>query len=386
MAESHCRECGCSLGAENDGTPPDEAGDSLCAGCRERPHGQDRRPPLVLAFDSYHDGWFHFRCPKRHCRRPLRVRQVVPDEILVCPRRRCRAEMRLITREQRAALRRQRREREEESRRLLESHGASVPDQIAVLGRPQSGKTVYLSVLYQNLWRGAGDLRACSTDGESHRTLLEQYASMTRGEWPEGGQGTLDVRRLDWSIEYRDAMLHLSTMDYPGEVYRKVFFEKRLDQPECVTLFRQVESAMAVMLLLDPMQALADELDIVDLEYSCVQVVEHLRTKGLARNFVVVLTKRDQNAALLAQHGGPRAFLRQRLPRLATAVPEVPVLSLCAMPEARDAHGVVRRNAEQQTIPQPLPGGEPQVLVPLRRLLEGIDPDHLDFLSGPDRR
>ncbi len=386
MAESHCRECGRPLGADTNGAPPDENGDPLCANCRARPDGQGERPPLVLAFDSYHDGWFHFRCPKRHCRRPLRVRQVVPDEILVCPRRRCRAEMRLITREQRAALRRQRREREEESRRLLENHGASVPDQIAVLGRPQSGKTVYLSVLYQNLWRGAGDLRACSTDGESHRTLLEQYASMTRGEWPEGGQGTLDVRRLDWSIEYGDATLHLSTMDYPGEVYRKVFYEKRLDQPECVTLFRQVESAMAVMLLLDPMQALADELDIVDLEYSCVQVVEHLRTKGLERNFVVVLTKRDQNAALLARHGGPRAFLRKRLPRLATAVPAVPVLSLCAMPEARDAHGAVRRNAERQTIPRPLPGGEPQVLVPLRRLLEGIDPDHLEFLSGPNRR
>lgn len=386
MIESMCRRCGRSLNASANGILEDVDGELLCADCRALVQEQDQPPPLVLAVDSYNDGRFHFRCPNRRCRRPLKVRHVVLDEIIVCPRKKCRAEMRLITREQRTALLQQHRERQREGRRIRESLGADVPDQIVVLGRPQSGKTVYLAVLYRNLWRATGDLSACSTDGESHRVLLEHYASMSRGQWPEGGQGTLDVRHHDWSIQYAGATLHLSTMDYPGEIYRKVFFEKRLDQPECLTLFRQVESAMAVMLLLDPSHALADELDIVDLEFSCVQVVEHLREKGLENNFLVVLSKRDQNASLLAQHGGPRNFVRRRLPRLAAAAPAAPVLSLCAMPEARDDEGAVLLNAGGQTIPRPQPDGEPHVLAPLRRLLEGVDPEHLRFLAEMDRQ
>lgn len=359
-------------------------GDSgwYCGPCLEqRLSGEKRTPTLVMAYDRFHDGYFHFACPA--CHKALRVKQVTPDDDVTCPNKKCGTPMRVMTPVQRI---RQAAVQRERDAHIQQSLTQFCPDQIVVLGRPQSGKTVFLAALYKSLWGSRGDLSGNATDGASHAALLEHYQSMQRGEWPEGGQGTLQLRKHEWALHYRGLSFHLATMDYPGEVYRKVFFEKRVDTPECEALFRQVEAAVGVMLLVDPEHALRDDAEINDLEFSCLQVVEHMRERGLQDNLVIVLTKRDRNAALLESHGGKHAFLEKFMPRMMEAIPHPRVVSLCAMPAARDIDGKLVLNEHQQTIPAPQDTDVPPAQAPLRHLLDAVSALHLRFLNERDRR
>jgi len=57
-------------------------------------------------------------------------------------------------------------------REYQESDRSIIRDRIVILGRQGAGKTVYLSLLYDLLWRSKGDLNMKALHGEHHRVPI----------------------------------------------------------------------------------------------------------------------------------------------------------------------------------------------------------------------
>lgn len=236
-------------------------------------------------------------------------------------------------------------------------------DRIVILGRPSSGKSVFLTVLYHQLWDSPGDLTVRAGDGNTHAALLRDFSSLAHGEWLPATTG-----RQEYYLElsYKNKVIPLAVLDYPGELFRQLFFEKRLDNEELESLYQHVSRALGVILLIDP-RSIIDAGDAqVDGEYSAIQVVEHVRSgsNGRMLPFVVVFTKRDENAELIKQHGGLALFTRKFMPRLARILAGVPIVHLCA----------VRTNASDGDARTPwMASSADQVAIPLRLVLERME-------------
>ncbi len=235
-------------------------------------------------------------------------------------------------------------------------------DRIVILGRPSAGKSVFLTVLYQQLWDSPGDLTMRAGDGATHASLLQDYRSLMSGAWLPATQA---VRYYDLEVRYRGASIPLMVLDYPGELYRKMFFEKRVDSEELETLFEHIARARGVILLLDPEDLVRPGEAQVDTEYSAIQVVEHFRNShaGPQPPLVVVFTKRDQNAEIIRQSGGLQTFLRKYAPRLTRFIDSVPVVHLTAVRTSSD---------NGRRVPWAASSDE-QVAIPLRLILKQIE-------------
>src|SRR5690606_37378223 len=65
-----------------------------------------------------------------------------------------------------------------------------VRDRIVILGRTQSGKTVYLATLYDMLWRRTGGLCAKALTGRVHSELANVVHDLKNGRWPKSTMGS----------------------------------------------------------------------------------------------------------------------------------------------------------------------------------------------------
>ncbi len=348
------------------------------AGEPETPY--DRLPPVV--YDREFATATHVRFLCYHCETPLALPWGSLGAIVECHK--CRREMRLVSRSQREQEERRARERKVEeaaarkamTKRLeeLRRSGTVPPDQIAILGRPSSGKSVYLAVLYHQLWTSADDLSGRAIDGQSHAAILRDFQSLRQGQWLGG---TIATRKSELQIRFRGCPVTLSTMDYPGEVFQKVFFENRIDTAEQQALLHQVEACMGALLLVDPEHAMRADADLLDVEFSFLQVADHLSERGFGDHMLLLLTKRDRNETLVDSYGGPRAFASRHLPRLLRAHPRLTVVHLSSVPTVPGPDG--------RRIPR-LDGQDlDHVRIPLRRLLTQVDPAYLHWLSELDR-
>lgn len=386
-----CDLCNMSLTLKEANRSPNAAGQVLCADCfKDGP--VDPSVPIVDAGPKS-EGAYEFSCP--HCSRGLErsVRkhgEIILGEEYECHR--CDGGFLLTSVTARAKYRQilkdAARLRKEKLGEKIQDHlrkGTAPQDKIAILGRPQSGKTVYLAALYRELWENfrrnpEAELRGKAAMGPDHKALLSLYEEMCRGEWPAA---TLSQRDIDLTIFYKERELTLTTMDYPGEVYRQVFFEHAVSQPEQQALFEQVDSAMGVILLVDPLHLVENPKSMVDIEYSCLAVIDHLKTKKVSNNVLLLLTKLDQNKSLLEHAGGVKKFLQKHLPSIINELPNVGVISM------KSVNTQSNRDESSQTSPKTIPdidrdSRQPQLLVPLLKVLERVPEDHWDLLEGFD--
>jgi hypothetical protein len=236
-------------------------------------------------------------------------------------------------------------------------------DRIVILGRPSSGKSVLLTVLYQQLWDSTGQLTIRACDGNTHAALLQDYASLLDGRWLPATQ---TLREYDLELHHDGRVTPMSVLDYPGELYRRLFFEKRVDGPELDTMYQALRRAMGVILLIDPGDLVKPGEAQVDTEYAAIEVVEHFRGNGAASKplpMVLVYTKRDENAEMMKRAGGLARFTFKYMPRLARLVRDVPIVHLSAM-----------RTTESNGRRMPwMTSSEEQVSLPLRLILRQIE-------------
>jgi hypothetical protein len=208
-----------------------------------------------------------------------------------------------------------------------------VRDRIVVLGRRGSGKTVFITRLYEALWKGcrlvngrfvperqaqAGDavrtLSARAREGRLHSELRRMAMDLDAGKWPVSTQSSTLIE-IDITLDGRTKLL--SAMDYPGEVFRTAFALGAQDAAS-QELRDAVDRASALILLVDPAVALKPGIEREEDAFGLVAAVERLRSMPTGDDVpvVVVLTKCDAHVPLLRAEGGPRALAERLYPQL----------------------------------------------------------------------
>src|SRR3990172_10772264 len=177
------------------------------------------------------------------------------------------------------------------------------------LGGPAAGKTVYLSVLYHHLWGGHDGLSMRAGSGTLHSELLKSAEDIQAGNFPPATQA---LKHYDFELRHNSMLLHLRFLDYPGELFRKVFYDMAVDSNEARQLYEACTAANGVIVLADPQSTVDGTWDI---DYAITNLLRFYKSNGRRRpQFVLAFTKRDQTQALVK--GSVTEFVRKRLPHL----------------------------------------------------------------------
>lgn len=206
-------------------------------------------------------------------------------------------------------------------------------EKVLILGRRQSGKTVFLTRLYEALWEGAEivggrylpgqpkqpgqpvrKLRAKATQGPLHRELRQMAVDLGQGRWPAATFGT---KEIEIQLSFDGRRFVMGAMDYPGEVFTKAFVQDSQD-PDAKALRLAVDQAAAIMLLVDPDVMAKRGMDLEDDLFGLVGAIMRVRNDptGVKVPIAVVLTKSDRHVALIKHAGGARPFCKKYLPQL----------------------------------------------------------------------
>jgi hypothetical protein len=180
---------------------------------------------------------------------------------------------------------------------------------IIVLGGPSAGKTVYLAALYHHLWKGYGTMVMRAGDGATHSELLRTADEILSGRLPPATQA---LRHYDFELEHNGRRYNLHYLDYPGELFRKVFYEMAVDGDEARQFHEICAHAAGVVVLLDP-KSIGDIT--YDVDYAISNLLRYYRAAGSDPKFVMALTKRDENHDLVKH--GVGVFLKCHLPHTA---------------------------------------------------------------------
>jgi len=223
-------------------------------------------------------------------------------------------------------------------------------DCIVVLGRRQSGKTIFLASIYARLWKSLDGLTAKSLTGDVHRQLMSVHQMLREGEWPPS---TLGTTQLTLEIEYHGKRRLLVALDFAGELFSKAFVEEQVDWPGVKELVKHIDRAAAVLMLVDPsVVAGGDKHAAMEDDFGLVQAAERIRNwpGGKDVPIILVLTKVDQYQQLLDQHGGTLEFVRRQFPALLRLLKEVPIIQVSAVQVEMDAQGKARPRRDSTPI------------------------------------
>ncbi|MCY2924469.1 MAG: hypothetical protein NT031_03370 [Planctomycetota bacterium] len=220
----------------------------------------------------------------------------------------------------------------------LANRGAEAEDddvadrnQIVVIGRRQSGKTIFLASIYGKLWKSLDGMTAKALSGETHKQMMEINRLLQQGQWPSSTTGTSEVAM---EIEYHGKKRLLVTLDFAGELFSKAFVREQDDEPAVRNLLRHIDRAAAVLLLIDPSVISGKDADaVVDDDFGVVQAVQRIRNwpGGDAVPIALVLTKMDRHQRLIDSAGGVKEFVRQHFPALIRTMREIPIFQVSAV-------------------------------------------------------
>jgi len=205
-------------------------------------------------------------------------------------------------------------------------------DRIVILGRQGAGKTVYLSLLYDLLWKSKGDVTMKALYGEHHREFMKTVVELRRGKWPVP---TASTRSTPIEVSYQGENRLMVAMDYSGELINKAFVSEK-GSDEVQELLDHLDRAAGVMLLIDPGDVVGPKADInstVENDFGIVQAMTRLRKWAGGANvpIVLVLTKVDETGVLLKEHGGTEAFCRKFFPKLISTATNLKVCKISAV-------------------------------------------------------
>ena len=183
------------------------------------------------------------------------------------------------------------------------------PSSIVVLGGPAAGKTVYLSILYHHLWDGHDGMVMRAGSGAMHSELLGLAESIGKGTMPPATQA---LRHFEFELQHEARIYHLQYLDYPGELFRKVFYDMTIDSDEARELLSICETAAGVLVLVDPRSVVDAGREM---DYALSNLFRFYESKPVCPQFVFAFTKRDQNQDLVGDHLA--SFVKRRLPHVA---------------------------------------------------------------------
>jgi len=213
-----------------------------------------------------------------------------------------------------------------------ESSSDLVRDRIVIIGRQGAGKTVYLSLLYELLWKSNNKLSMKALDGQRHREFMKTAKELRAGKWPESTSGN---RRTHIEISYKKQNLLMVALDYSGELINKAFVSED-GSPESKELQEHLDQAGAVILLIDPAQVVGHNASIdssIENDFGIVQAMNRLKNwpDGNDVPIVLVFTKIDETYSLLKEHGGTKSFCHKFFPRLISTAEHLKVCKISAV-------------------------------------------------------
>jgi hypothetical protein len=223
-------------------------------------------------------------------------------------------------------------------------------DRIVVLGRRQSGKTIYLATIYARLWRSLKGMTAKALSGEVHKQLMGVHQMLREGQWPPS---TLGTSQIDLELEHHGHKRLLVALDFAGELFGKAFLDEQSDWPGVKELVSHIDRAAAVILLVDPaVVAGMDQRAAMEDDFGLVQAVQRIRNwpGGDTVPIVLVLTKMDQHQQLLDHHGGGPEFIRKHFPALVRLLKQIPIMQVSAVQVETGPDGKPRPRADSTTI------------------------------------
>lgn len=245
-----------------------------------------------------------------------------------------------------------------------ETRAPRVRDRIVMLGRRTSGKTVYLSVLYEQFWKSLDGLTMKAVSGQVHSDCVRVVEGLRAGQWPAA---TLETQHCDLEIEYKGQRHLLVALDYAGELFRRAFVEDITDTAETIELVKHIDSAAAVMILIDASVVVGKDVDAaIDDDFGMTQAVMRIRNwpGGKDIPIVLVFTKADENRDVIRNEGGLEGFVKRRLPALARTVKRAAMFQVSA----------VQVNIHSDGKRTPVPNSTPwQIEKPLRFCLDKIN-------------
>lgn len=173
--------------------------------------------------------------------------------------------------------------------RILSVIGHIMSDQstILILGGPAAGKSVYLSVLYRQLWGNDPHFQIRAGDGTMHAELNRTAEQIVAGTMPPATQA---LRNLEFELSYGDEVFHLRSLDYPGELFRRVFFDLAVDSDEAREFYRACERASALIVLVDPETVARNP---IDMDFALSNLFRYFDGRAERVAFVLAFTKRD---------------------------------------------------------------------------------------------
>jgi hypothetical protein len=183
------------------------------------------------------------------------------------------------------------------------------PSTIVVLGGPSAGKTVYLSVLYYHLWNGHDGMTMRAANGAMHSELLQSADALLKGTSPPATQA---LRHFEFELEHEHRPYYVRYLDYPGELYRKVFFDLTIDSKESNALMQMCENATGALVLVDPISAIENPAET---DYMLSNMLRFFQTHMNRPKFTFAFTKRDENATQVG--ADLTSFVRLNLPHVA---------------------------------------------------------------------
>jgi hypothetical protein len=216
------------------------------------------------------------------------------------------------------------------SEKLIDRDKAYPRDRIVVIGRRSSGKTVYISLLYEKLWKSNGSIKVKAVKGMSHAQFIKTAEGIRHDQWPPATQG---ISQSFIEVDYHDQNRLMVVLDYPGELFTDAFV-KDVESKEVDTLLEHIDRASAVILLVDPAHVVEGDIDSqIDHNYGFLQAVNRIQNWPGGKDIPVVLifTKIDINYPVLKQHGGTRSFVEKYFSSLIKATRHLKVCKISAI-------------------------------------------------------
>lgn len=217
-----------------------------------------------------------------------------------------------------------------------------------VLGRRGAGKTIFLARLYEALWDGctlvdgrmslngqapAGGkvsrLSCRALTGAADSAFMRTVSELRAGRWPAA---TVGSTYAELEVTHNGRTHVVTTLDYPGEVFRKAFVLDSLD-PDADELREGLDRAAAAILLIDPSAASGGVEESREDSFGMTQAVRRIRDSpgGAEVPVAIVFTKCDLNDHFLREAGGPADFAKARFKQLFKGVQRTRVFPSAAV-------------------------------------------------------
>jgi GTP-binding protein EngB required for normal cell division len=220
----------------------------------------------------------------------------------------------------------------EYSQQVIDRDGRYQRDRIVVVGRRSSGKTVYVSMLYDKLWNSNSSIKVKAVKGTSHAQFIKTADAIRQARWPAATQG---VSQSFIEIEHDGQNRMMVVLDYPGEVFTDAFI-RETESKEVNMLLDHIDHASAVILLVDAHQVAMGDVDSqIDNNYGILQAVTRIQNwpGGKEIPVVLVFTKYDKVMDIIKQHGGTRSFAEKHFSSLIKKTKHLQVCKISVIPE-----------------------------------------------------